>query len=83
MHVVCKHCKSEIAVASRPEGTTTISGVRTEGVHIEGGSISFGEGGGISFGPGGGIGFGPPAASEFTCFACGKTATYEAAEILD
>ncbi len=83
MHVICKHCSSKIAVASRPQGTTSISGVETRGVHIDGGSISFGEGGGISFGPGGGIGFGPPAASEFTCFACGKAATYEATEILD
>ncbi len=83
MHVLCKHCGSKIAVASRPQGTTSISGVEARGVHIKGGSISFGEGGGISFGPGGGISFGPPAPSEFRCFSCGKAASYEAAEILE
>jgi ribosomal protein S27E len=82
MHVACKSCGRRIAVAGRPEGSTSIRGVHAAGVDIKGGAISFGPGGGISFGPGGGIGFGPPTSSEFTCLACGATRSYEPGEIV-
>jgi len=83
MHVNCKHCGARIAVSHRPGGSTNLSNVQTKGVHIEGGSISFGPGGSIGFGPGGSISFGTAPASEFVCVSCGRSARYESHEILD
>jgi len=84
MHVLCKNCGKQIAVAGRPGGSTNLDGVRLEGnVHVDGGSITFGPGGSIVFGPGGSMAFGPPPASEFECPRCGHKAKYESKEILD
>lgn len=81
MHVVCKKCRTKIPVAGKPTGSTSLTGVHTEGVRVTGDGIEFGPGGSISFGPGGEIGFGPPAGSDFGCPSCGTSATYKADEI--
>jgi DNA-directed RNA polymerase subunit RPC12/RpoP len=84
MYVICKKCQNKIPVAGRPSGSTSLTGVRTEGnVRLEGGAISFGDGGSISFGPGGSIGFGAPQDSPFACPKCGSLLKYAPHEILD
>lgn len=84
MHVICKNCQNKIPVAGRPSGSTSVTGVRTQGnVSVEGGAISFGEGGSISFGPGGSIGFGAAQKSQFACSKCGSLFEYAPHEILD
>jgi hypothetical protein len=77
MHVTCKKCGADIAVAGRPSGSTQIQDVRLEGnVRVEGGRISFGPGGRIVFGEGGSIGFGEPTPSQFVCLECGHADRY-------
>jgi hypothetical protein len=84
MHVFCKGCGAQIAVADRPSASTSLRNVQVKGnVTVAGGGISFGPGGGISFGAGGGIGFGPPQKSKFACPSCGVTNEYEPGEIKD
>jgi DNA-directed RNA polymerase subunit RPC12/RpoP len=83
MHVICKNCGSKIAVASRPSGSTTLTGVQATNVNVGDGAISFGPGGSISFGPGGSIGFGGPVPSTFSCMSCSKSAQYLPSEILN
>jgi DNA-directed RNA polymerase subunit RPC12/RpoP len=82
MHVVCRNCSHRIPVAYRPDGSTRLSNVRTEGnVSIKGGKIAFGPGGKISFGKHGAISFGQPRPSTFACPKCGCTYEYQPEEI--
>ena len=84
MYVICKKCRSKIAVAGRPTGSTSVSNVQIRGnVHVDGGSIGFGPGGMISFGRGGAVGFGGRQESTFSCMACGTTSQYTPDEIKD
>lgn len=84
MHVLCKKCGRPIAVANKPSGTTSISGVQARGnTNIAGGGISFGPGGSIAFGPNGRIGFGTPVASTFKCMGCGESNDYHPEEFKD
>ena len=84
MHVICKKCSGNIAVAGRPSGSTSLQNVHVQGdVRVGGGAISFGSGGRISFGPGGSIGFGAPRPSTFTCPSCGHVADYQPDDIKD
>ena len=82
MYVNCKSCGEKIPVAYKPKGSTSLTGVHTQGnVGVGDGEITFGSGGSISFGPGGTVGFGKPRASTFVCLKCGESHDYEASEI--
>jgi len=85
MFVICKSCKSKIAVSHRPSGGVSASEVKIEGnVRMKDGGLTFGPGGKVSFGPGGSIGFsGRPPKSSFTCTSCGSTHEYDAQDIKD
>lgn len=83
-HVNCKSCGYHIPVAGKPKGSTTIENVEAKGnVRIGDGGISFGNGGSISFKKGGAISFGGPRPSHFVCPKCGKSHSYESAEIVE
>jgi len=83
MFVICKSCKSKIAVSHRPSGGVSASGVKIEAnVQIKDDGLTFGPGGSVSFRPGGSIGFsGHPPKSSFTCTSCGTTHEYDAQDI--
>jgi len=82
-YVICKNCGEKIRVR-RPTGRTQLDNVRTEGVNVEGGKISFQQGGKISFGQGGKVGFGPPPNRiRVLCPFCGKEFEYSINEIMD
>ena len=83
MYVICKSCGEPIPVAGRPKGSTSLGNVRTRGVRVGDGGISFRPGGSISFRPGGSIGFGKPRPSTFDCPKCHVSHEYQASEIED
>lgn len=82
-YVICKKCGEKINVR-RPSGRTQLNNVKTNGVDIEGGKISFKPGGSISFGSGGSMSFGPPPEKiRVRCPYCDSEDEYSLSEILD